>query len=187
MSKAQNEIDQYISRFPDEVQVKLQAIRETIKKAAPEAEEVISYGMPGYKLHGALVYFAGNKHHIGFYPVPFGIKAFEKELGPYKSAKATAQFPYNKPIPFDLVTKIVQFRMKENLEKAATKKKPQNGFLSALSAPARRALEANGVTRLQQLTKFSEQEILNFHGIGPSSIPKLRKALQGAGLDFRKN
>jgi uncharacterized protein YdhG (YjbR/CyaY superfamily) len=111
-------IDEYIKTFPADVQSILEKIRQTIKKVAPEAVETISYQMPAFKLNGKnLVYFAAFKNHIGFYPTPSGIESFEKELSPYTSGKGTAQFPFDKPIPYDLVEKIVKFRAKENLAK----------------------------------------------------------------------
>ena len=114
MIKAKN-FDEYISNFPVETQEKLKQLRMTIKKAAPDADEVISYGMPGFKLSGMLVWFAGYSGHIGFYPRPSGIEAFKKELSAYKGAKGSVQFPMNKPLPLGLITKIVKFRVKENL------------------------------------------------------------------------
>jgi len=111
-------IDSYIKTFPEDVQIILEKIREMIQKAVPEATEAISYGMPTFKLNGKnLVHFAGWKSHIGFYPIPSGIKAFKKDLSPYKKAKGSVQFPLGKPIPYDLVKKIVIFRMKENQKK----------------------------------------------------------------------
>jgi len=92
-------------------------MRQTIRRAAPEAEEAISYQIPAFKLNGNLVWFAAFKNHIGFYPMITGIQAFKKELSPYKGAKGSVQFPMEKPIPYDLVKKIVLFRRKENLEK----------------------------------------------------------------------
>ncbi len=115
-------IDEYIALWPADVQAKLQSLRATIQKAAPKAEETISYQMPTYTLFGNLVHFAAYKNHIGFYPVPTGMKAFEKELSKYKSGKGSAQFPIDQPLPLALVTKIVKFRVKENLEKAEAKK-----------------------------------------------------------------
>lgn len=112
-----NEIDQYISSFPPEIQERLELIRSTIKAAAPDAEEVISYKMPAYKLKGILVYFAGYKNHIGFYPGANGISQFQEEINHYKNAKGSVQFPHTFPLPLDLVTKIVQFRREENLSK----------------------------------------------------------------------
>jgi len=109
-------IDEYIKTFPQDVQAVLQKMRQTIRKAAPQAEEAISYQMPTFKLNGRnLVHFAGYKRHVGFYPVPSGIDAFEKELSPYKQGKGSVQFPLDRPVPYDLVRKIVLFRMKENL------------------------------------------------------------------------
>lgn len=115
-------VDEYISAFPPATQALLQEIRATIKKTAPKAEEVISYNMPGYKLQGMLVWFAGYKNHIGFYPKPSGLKAFEKELSGYKSSKGAVQFPIDEPLPLSLVSKVVKMRIKENAE-AADKKK----------------------------------------------------------------
>lgn len=117
-------IDEYIATFPDDVQKKLQQVRSTIKKAAPGAEEKISYGIPAFNLNGQyLIYFAGYKKHIGMYPVPGGVKEFEKDFAPYyTSGKGTIQFPLEKPIPVGLISKIVKFRIKKNKEKAKTKK-----------------------------------------------------------------
>ncbi|MGE5428865.1 MAG: iron chaperone [Methylococcaceae bacterium] len=115
--------DEYISQFPAEVQAKLQELRYVIKKAAPEAEETISYAMPAFKLKGILVYFAGHKNHIGFYPTASGIANFEKELTGYTTSKGTVQFPLNKPLPLELIKMIVEYRVAENLQKAELKKK----------------------------------------------------------------
>ncbi len=117
MVRKPKSIDEYIEGFPKEIQKHLKALRSTIRKTAPGAEEVISYGMPAFKLNGMLVYFAGYSKHIGFYPTPSGIAAFKKELSIYKSAKGSVQFPTNKPMPLKLITQIVKFRIKENLEK----------------------------------------------------------------------
>jgi len=111
-------IDEYIKIFLQDVQSILERMRQTIRKAAPEAVESISYQMPTFKLNGKnLVYFAGYKNHIGFYPVPSGIRAFKKELSQYKTGKGSVQFPIDKPVPYDLVKKIVMFRVKENMKK----------------------------------------------------------------------
>lgn len=119
-------VDAYLALHPAETLTKLEKLRQTIKKAAPEAEEVISYGMPAYKFHGMLVYFAGYKNHIGFYPSSSGIKAFEKEISAFENSKGTVRFSIEKPLPVGLVTKIVKYRVKENLEKAGIKKKPKS-------------------------------------------------------------
>jgi uncharacterized protein YdhG (YjbR/CyaY superfamily) len=116
-------IDEYINTFPKGVQSILEKIRQTIRKVAPEAIEAISYQMPTFKLNGKyLVYFAAYKNHIGFYPTPSGTEAFKKELSPYKAGKGSARFPLGEPIPYDLVKKIVMFRIKERQAEKAIKK-----------------------------------------------------------------
>ena len=117
-----NNIDEYIAGFPKDAQKILGQIRATIKKAAPGAEETISYAIPAFKLKGHyLVYFAGYKNHIGLYPAPRGNEAFKKELSVYKGGKGTVQFPLDKPMPLNLITRIVKFRVKENAEKTEKK------------------------------------------------------------------
>jgi uncharacterized protein YdhG (YjbR/CyaY superfamily) len=109
-----NAVDEYIAKFPKDVQAVLQKIRQTIHEAAPEASETISYQMPAFKLNGKnLVYFAAWKKHIGFYATPSGNEAFKKELARYKGAKGSVQFPLDEPMPFDLIKKIVKFRIQE--------------------------------------------------------------------------
>ncbi len=111
-------IDEYIKTFPEDVQSILEKMRQTIRQTAPEAVEAISYQMPTFKLNGKnLVHFASYKNHIGFYQTSSGIEAFKKELSPYKGAKGSVQFPLKEPIPYDLVKKIIMFRVKEELEK----------------------------------------------------------------------
>jgi len=112
-------VDAYIAGFPKETQGILEQLRLTVREAAPDAEEAISYGMPTLKLEGNLVHFAAHKNHIGFYPAPTGIEAFKDELAKYKGAKGSIQFPIDKPLPLDLITKIVKFRVIKNLEKIA--------------------------------------------------------------------
>ena len=112
-------IDQYIQGFPKDVQTKLSEIRSTIREAAPEATEKISYGVPTFDLNGNLVHFAAFKRHIGFYPAPSGIARFQKELKAYKSAKGSVQFPLDEPMPLQLIAKIVEFRVAENSRKKA--------------------------------------------------------------------
>lgn len=126
--KTAADVNEYIAGFPKEVQVLLQTIRSTIKKAAPEAAETISYKMPAYKYYGMLTYFAGYKNHIGFYPGAGGIAAFKNELSVYKGAKGSVQFPLDKPLPVSLVSKIVKYRVKQNLEKEKIKKKVASDF-----------------------------------------------------------
>ena len=114
-------IDAYIAAFPDDVQAILQQIRRIVHDAAPEATEAIAYGMPTFKLHGNLVHFAAFARHIGFYPVPSGIEAFQEELAAYKQGKGSVQFPLNRPMPYDLIRRIVEFRVRENTARAAAK------------------------------------------------------------------
>jgi uncharacterized protein YdhG (YjbR/CyaY superfamily) len=121
LEKKFNEIDKYIAGFPKETQKLLEQLRKTINKAAPEAEEVISYGMPAFKQKGILVYFAGYEKHIGFYPTSSPIVIFREELSPYKKGKGSIQFPLDKPLPLKLITEIVKFRVSEVLEKERNK------------------------------------------------------------------
>lgn len=116
-------IDGYIAQFPADVQKKLTELRTVIKECAPGAVEKISYQMPAFYLNGNLVYFAAYKNHIGFYPTSSGIANFLTELADYKQSKGAVQFPIEKPIPFDIVRKIVAFRVKENLARAKSKEK----------------------------------------------------------------
>ena len=116
-------IEEYIADFTKDIQKILEELRATIRKAAPEAEETINYGIPTFTLKGNLVHFAAFKNHIGFYPTPTGIEKFKNELSAYAGAKGSVQFPLDKPLPLGLITKIVKFRVKENLDKAGAKKK----------------------------------------------------------------
>jgi uncharacterized protein YdhG (YjbR/CyaY superfamily) len=113
--------EEYIISFPPETQKKLELLRKTVKEVAPDAQEVISYGMPLFKLNGRLLYFAAFKHHIGFYPMANAIEAFKSSLSDYKWAKGSIQFPLEKPLPLDLITNIVKFRVNENLKKSTKK------------------------------------------------------------------
>lgn len=116
-------IDEYIAGFPAEVQAILQKVRATIRQAAPDAQEKIGYGIPTFTLHGNLVHFAAYKNHIGFYPAPRGIEKFKDELAAYAGSKGTIQFPLDQPIPYELIRRIVIFRVQDNLEHAALKAK----------------------------------------------------------------
>lgn len=110
------DIDEYIAIQTPEVQILLEQMRLTIKKSAPGAEEVISYNMPAFKYHGMLVYFAAYKNHVGFYATPTGHSEFKEELSVYKQGKGSVQFPLNQPLPLDLITRIVKYRVQENLK-----------------------------------------------------------------------
>jgi uncharacterized protein YdhG (YjbR/CyaY superfamily) len=114
-------IDEYIATFPGEVQILLKELRATIRTAAPEVQEKISYQIPTFFLKGNLVHFAAYKKHIGFYPTSSGIQAFQKELSIYKSAKGSVQFPLEEPLPLELIGRIVKYRVAENLERATSK------------------------------------------------------------------
>lgn len=114
-------IDEFISNYPQDIQLLLEKMRSTIKEAAPGVQEKISYGIPTFILNGNLVHFAPYKNHIGFYPSPSGIQAFQKELTRYKSSKGAIQFPIDEPLPLKLINRIVKFRVKENLGKTKRK------------------------------------------------------------------
>lgn len=116
-------IDEYIAGFPKDIQEVLSKLRETIRKTAPDAQEIISYQMPAYKLNGILVYFAAMTKHIGFYPTSSGIEKFQKELSPYKTGRGSVQFPLNQPLPVSLIARIVSFRVSENVAKKEAKVK----------------------------------------------------------------
>ena len=107
-------IDDYIRQFPPSIQEKLEKLRSVIKDAAPDSTERISYQMPTFYLHGNLVHFAAFKQHIGFYPAPSGIERFKEELAGYKSSKGAVQFPIDEPLPYELISRIVTFRVGEN-------------------------------------------------------------------------
>ena len=121
--KAPENIDEYIASFPKDVQEILGELRATIREAAPEAEEAISYQMPTFRLKGNLVHFAAYKNHVGFYPTPSGIEKFIKELSAYEGAKGSVKFPIDQPLPLETISKIVKFRVQENLEKVESKSK----------------------------------------------------------------
>jgi uncharacterized protein YdhG (YjbR/CyaY superfamily) len=116
-------IDQYIAIFPEATRKILEKLRAAIKAAAPDASERISYQMPTFAQQGNLVHFAAYKSHIGFYPTPSGIEAFKDEVSAYELAKGSVQFPIDQPMPLELISRIVKFRVEENLQKAALKSK----------------------------------------------------------------
>lgn len=122
MARQFQTIDEYIGAFPEDVQRILNELRQTIKEAAPEAQETISYQIPTFTLNGNLVHFAAFEKHIGFYPTPSGMEAFKQELSRYKGAKGSVQFPIDEPLPLPLIRRIVEYRVKENLEKKQKRK-----------------------------------------------------------------
>lgn len=121
MLASSKNINDYLSRFPAEIQKVLEQIRRTVKKAAPDAEETIKYGMPAFMLNGNQIYFAAFKKHVGFYPVPTGNKDFKKEFKGFKTGKGSIQFPFDKPMPIDLISKIVRYNFSKNLDKSGKK------------------------------------------------------------------
>lgn len=123
MEKKFKSVDEYISSFSGDTRERLETVRETVRVAAPDAQEVISYNMPAFRKNGNLVYFAAFTDHIGFYPSPSGIVEFEDELKRYRSGKGSVRLPNNMPLPLDLISRIVKFRISENDRKAAAKKK----------------------------------------------------------------
>lgn len=129
-------VDNYIESAEKSVRPALRQLRATIRKAAPDAQEGISYGMPSYKQDGMLVYFAAYKNHIGFYPGASGVAAFEKETGRYHTSKGTIQFPLDKPLPVKLISRIVQFRLKQNIEKMILRKLAKKKLPLKKKAPA---------------------------------------------------
>jgi uncharacterized protein YdhG (YjbR/CyaY superfamily) len=208
MAPAFKDINGYIAQFPAEVRVQLEKLRVAIHKAAPQAQECISYGMPAFKLHTVLVYFAANKNHLGFYPTSSPIVVFEKELKKFVTSKGAVQFPFNQPLPVELIQRMVKYRVQQDTEKAAEKnikknqrtcanghtyikssdcptcpkcekeRKPEADFLSAFGTPARRALENAGITTLKKLRACTEAQLLALHGFGPSSLPKVKQVLK---------
>lgn len=121
-NKKAADIDEYLNELTEDVRDKLESLRKTIRKAAPDADETINYQIPTFTLNGNLVHFAAFKNHIGFYPGPSAIEAFRKELSVYEGAKGSVQFPLDKRLPLKLISEIVKFRVKENLGKKKKKK-----------------------------------------------------------------
>ncbi len=185
MRKAAPSIDAYIRGFPSSTQKLLQTIRRTIQKAAPDAVEKISYGIPTFYLNGNLVHFAGYEKHIGFYPGGAVVEGFAPDLAGYETSKGTVRFSLDKPLPLGIVTKIVRFRAAKNAAKKTKPTTSANPF-SSLAAPAQRALKSAGITSLKKLSQLSEAELSRLHGIGPNAIRRLKSQLIAAGFKFKK-
>lgn len=204
-----NLIKTYFSAFPMEVQQRLAKLREFIKRQIPEAEELISYGIPTFKYFHNLVHYAGYEHHIGFYPGADAMKHFAQELSAYKSGKGSVQFPLNEEIPLDLIKRMVNYRVEENNKKLLQNARysmcvnrhvhlkkvvcpicgqpdvlKEDDF-SMLSNPAQRALAANGIDTWKSLANYDVNTILSWHGIGKSAIPKLREECEKRGLKLK--
>jgi uncharacterized protein YdhG (YjbR/CyaY superfamily) len=166
-------IDEYISRFPGPTQRLLQQLRRAIRTAAPEAREAMKYGIPTFVLNGNLVHFGGYEHHVSFYPTSAPIRVFRQELSGYELSKGTVRFLLDQPLPIVLIRKIVQLRVAQS-----------NPFF-LLAAPAQRALARAGITSLKQLSKRTERQVAELHGMGPKAIRKLRTLLRANGMGFR--
>lgn len=200
-------IDDYIAAAPPDKQERLREIRAAIRAAAPDAEETISYGMPAFAQNGTLVYFAALKHGLGFYPTSSGIAAFKDEVSRFEGATGAVRFPVDQPLPLDLISRIVRFRVEETRQTAAdkaTKTKslmagmagvpPTEGNLGApptattfprgIGAPACRALTAAGYTDLRQLAGVPFAELRALHGMGPKALARLQEALDDEGLSL---
>jgi uncharacterized protein YdhG (YjbR/CyaY superfamily) len=159
-------IDEYISGFPKPIQKLLHQLRRTIRKSAPGATETIKYGIPTFVLNGNLVHFGGFEHHVSFFPTSAPVEAFKRELAKFETSKGTIHFPLDKPLPLALVRKIVLFRV------------AQADPFHELAAPARRALVRAGITSLKQLSKLTEQQLAQLHGVGPDARKKLARLLR---------
>lgn len=169
-------VDEYLKTFPPPVRSALEKIRKTIRTTAPGADEVISYGIPGYKYHGELVYFAGFKQHVSVYPAPRSADEFKKELAAYKGGKGTVQFPLDKPIPLDLVKRIVRFKVNANEEKAALKKK---GPVAAKKEKKTKPSDADEVTTwVNRLSPAVKKDIQVVRKIIKGSSAKLSERIK---------
>lgn len=200
-------IDDFISAFPAPVGKKLMQLRKAVHQIAPEAEEAICYGIPTFRLNGNLLHFAAYATHIGFYPGPGGINAFEEDCAPYRTGKGTLQFSLGEPLPMELIRNIIRFRVAQQQLKGSKKKitvtceaghtfirsstcrtcpkcaaqsNKTDDYPAALTAPARRALAAAGIRKPADLSGWSEEDLLELHGIGPSALIVLRTWKRGA-------
>ena len=171
-----NEIDAYIDGFTGEVRERLENLNAIMREEVPQATARICMRMPTFELGGKwFVHFAGYEKHIGFYPQPDGIEAFTEQLTGYKTSKGSVQFPNNKPMPYDLIREIIQYKLAE-YEKANAHT-PLEVLMDSLPKPAARAIQSQGITELAELGKFSDKEMLSWHGLGKTSIPIIRAAL----------
>lgn len=172
-----NEVGAYIVGFEPGVQKILQNIRAMVREEAPEATERMCMGIPTFDMNGKwFVHYAAFPKHIGFYPQPDGIVAFAEKLSGYKTSKGSVQFPLSKPIPYDLIREMIKWRAKEVRNAAA--QTPFEALLGALSKPAARAIEAQGISDLRTLAGKSDAEMLSWHGLGKTSLPIIHAALE---------
>lgn len=199
-------VSEYISGFPPQVRVRLNAMRAMIRKEVPRVTEAISYGIAAFKVsEGPVVYIAGFKNHVSFFPTSSGIRAFKSELKGYKVSTGTVQFRLDQELPLPLLKRIVRFRLEELGAKVGTERGSKRGAkarcdpakvaefdysalapeLRVLSKPAQRALINAGLTTLSRVAAKTEKQILELHGFGPSSLPRVSKALSERGLKFK--
>lgn len=179
MQKAAANTDEFIAGFPKETQVILNKIRSIIQKAAPKATETISYGIPTFVLEGNLVHFSGYKTHIGFYPGAAGIEAFTKELANYVTSKGTVQFPLDKPLPAELITQIVKFRVQQNLDKAKTKKGGKKEKAAPAKVKSKKPTDEEQVkTWMEKLIPAVKSEIETVRKIIKAASPKLGERIK---------
>ncbi len=179
------DVTAFVAAFDEPLRGKLKRVRSLIRRAAPQATEVISNGMPGYVLHDSLVWFAGVGEDVALYPRGHHFKkVYAAELVGYRTLNGAILFPSSAPLPATLITKIVKDRVRENTLNAMPR---PSGIPEKLGAPAKRALANARISSLAILAQHTEAEILALHGIGPGSLPALRAALQAAGLKFRPN
>lgn len=186
-------VDEYLSALPRDVRTALQKIRTQVKKLVPSATEKISYGMPTFFTHRALVGYAAHTGHCSFYPWSgTTLKKFTKELSGFETSAGTVRFTVDRPIPAALIKKIVQARLVEHAEKDSVHPNknitPREGFehLAGVAAPARRALSGASIRTLADLAKRREKEVAELHGMGPKALGILRVEMKRAGLSFKK-
>lgn len=178
-------VDAYIAAFDEPLRARLSEMRKLIRRLAPQASELISNDMPGYILHDSLVWFAGIGEHVALYPRGHHFKkAYAKELAGYKTIRGAILFSSDVALPTKLITKIIKDRIEQNI--LVAKPLPE-GFPAKLALPVKRALAVAKITSLHILASYSEQDILDLHGIGPRDLPLLRSALQAVGLKFRRD
>jgi uncharacterized protein YdhG (YjbR/CyaY superfamily) len=176
-------VDAYIESFPRPVQMALGRMRRAVLHAVPDADQVIAYDIPTFKLAGRnIVHIAAWTEHVGLYPAPSGIDAFAERTAPYRSGKGTLRFSLTEPLPLDLVTDITAFRVSEELGRLPATKRP---IRNVPGKPAQQALDAAGIATLGQLAKLAERDVAALHGMGPKAVSYLREELHCNGLGFK--
>lgn len=182
MPAAPTTVDGYIRQFPPATRKKLQAVRDTILRAAPGATETISYGMPTYVLHGTLVHLAAYAQHLGLYGAGPALGPVQAQAAAYLGGRGTLKFPLDAPVPLALVKKLVKLRVQQNLERATARPGDAGALPRSIGQPATRALHAAGFKNLRQLTRATPAQLLELHGFGPRALAILKKELKALGL-----